>query len=703
MALIAQGPVSLAGKPAVGASDLLRSSSSGFYGASLNVPTQLRLGMRSKSSSGSRSRQGLVSSFNVRAALWPFEKPEPELPRDLERKARGRRVHYTKFRRLRETQKPIRLAFEKPLIQIEKQIALVKKLAEKYGVDASETIAPLMARYQKVRMKTFLNLHPIDRLHIARHPNRPTFLDHILNITDKFMELHGDRAGYDDPAVVSGLGSIDGQTYMFIGQQKGRNTKESIKRNFGMPTPHGYRKALRMMRYADHQGFPIVTFVDTPGAFADLKSEYLGQAEAIAMNLREMFGLKVPVISVILGEGGSGGALAIAVCNKMLMLENSVFFVASPEACAAILWKSAKAIPKAARKLRITARELVKQEIADEVIPEPLGGAHTDPALTSQYIKKYIKKSMEELSKMSPEELLSQRYQKFRKMGNVDEGKTEKPVYTPQSIEQLKMDTDQEFSKAVKAIGFKGTLDSLRQEFKESTSHVQRAVILKKIEEVEHEINQRLPDAPNYSTLKSKRDMLSDMYRTEKNARLQQELDKRFREILDDPQTQKVFNGFKTMIKKSGVKGPKEVDPKVKNLYFHAKMKLQYQLAMVLTSMGLMSNSVAVEKGKLLAKKAFSDEFEGAVDEVVDDITKATEEIIKKTPTLQRKIELLNMELMKVEKNPSSVSEKEIEALEQDINRSLTEALTSQRREETSASPETEEEPMKKVLEETSA
>ncbi|KAJ8433637.1 hypothetical protein Cgig2_026817 [Carnegiea gigantea] len=177
--------------------------------------------------------------------------------------------------------------------------------------------------------KLYRNLTPIQRLNIARHPNRPTCLDHVFNITEKFLELHGDRAGYDDPAMVTGLGTIDGRAYMFIGLQKGRNTKENIERNFGMPTPHGYRKALRMMKYADHHGFPIITFIDTPGAFADVKSEELGQGEAIAQNLRTMFGLEVPIVSIVIGEGGSGGALAIGCANILLMLENAVFYVAS--------------------------------------------------------------------------------------------------------------------------------------------------------------------------------------------------------------------------------------------------------------------------------------------------------------------------------------------------------------------------------------
>jgi len=204
---------------------------------------------------------------------------------------------------------------------------------------------------------------------------------------------------------------------MFIGHQKGRNTKENIHRNFAMPTPHGYRKALRMMRHADHHGFPIISFIDTPGAYAEKQSEEKGQGEAIAHNLRSMFGLKVPVVTVVIGEGGSGGALAIGCCNKMLMLENSVYYVASPEACAAILYKSAKAAPKAAEKLKITAQELCKFKITDEVIPEPLGGAHMDPFEASKQIKNAVMRHMHELLQMSPDEVQRNRIAKFRAIG----------------------------------------------------------------------------------------------------------------------------------------------------------------------------------------------------------------------------------------------------------------------------------------------
>ncbi|PON92038.1 Acetyl-CoA carboxylase, alpha subunit [Trema orientale] len=243
------------------------------------------------------------------------------------------------FKPLAEKPKPFTLAFEKPLVDLEQKITEVQRMAEETSLDFSDQIGALEHKYEQ------------------------------------WVELHGDRAGYDDPAIVTGIGSMDGKSYMFIGHQKGRNTKENIARNFAMPTPHRYQKALRMMKYADHHGIPIVTFVDTPGAFADLKSEELGQGEAIAHNLRTMFSLKVPIVTVVTVEGGSGGALAIACSNKLFMLENSAFYVVGPEACAAILWKSSQAAPK-----------------------EPLGGAHADPVWTSQQIKFAINQAMEMLA-----------------------------------------------------------------------------------------------------------------------------------------------------------------------------------------------------------------------------------------------------------------------------------------------------------------
>ncbi|CAM6064941.1 unnamed protein product [Sphagnum tenellum] len=333
----------------------------------------------------------------------------------------GALAFLNRFKPLPNKPKPFPLPFEHPLIDLENKIDEVRELANKTGMDFSEQIKELEEKYDQVRRDLYLGLTAVQRLSVARHPHRPTFLDHVLNITDKWVELHGDRAGYDDPALVCGIGKMDDMSFMFIGHQKGRNTKENIYRNFAMPTPNGYRKALRMMRHADHHGFPILTFIDTPGAYAGIKAEELGQGEAIAFNLREMFGLSVPIITTVIGEGGSGGALAIGCCDKMLMLENAVYYVASPEACAAILWKTAAAAPLATEALRITGAELQKLDVVDEVIPEPLGGAHSDPLQTSKNIKAVIMKHMHKLLKLEPEMLMKQRVAKFRKMGAVEE------------------------------------------------------------------------------------------------------------------------------------------------------------------------------------------------------------------------------------------------------------------------------------------
>ncbi|XP_057512226.1 acetyl-coenzyme A carboxylase carboxyl transferase subunit alpha, chloroplastic-like [Actinidia eriantha] len=371
-----------------------------------------------------RARFGATRrAFTVSAKVRKGKKREYPWPKDADPNVEGGLLrHLSPFKPLKEKPKPVILEFEKHLVDRQKTIVEVKKLSNETGMDFSDQIIELENKYQQALKDTYTNLTPIQRVYIARHPNRPTFLDHVFNITEKFVELHGDRCGYDDPAIVAGLGSINGRSYMFIGHQKGRNTKENIQRNFGMPTPHGYRKALRMMYYADHHGFPIISFIDTPGAFADIRSEEIGQGEAIANNLRTMFGLRVPVITIVIGEGGSGGALAIGCANKMLMLENAVFYVASPEACAAILWKSAKAAPKAAEALKITAGELCKMRIADGVIPEPLGGAHADPYWTSQQIKTAIVDAMAELVKMDTQDLVKHRMLKYRKIGAFREG-----------------------------------------------------------------------------------------------------------------------------------------------------------------------------------------------------------------------------------------------------------------------------------------
>lgn len=377
------------------------------------------------SSSCSRSRPSSVA-LSVRAKIkkgkmgpeeeypWPEKFPPGEI-------THGALKYLNRFKPLPNPGKPLMLPFERPIADLEHKIDEVRILANETGLDFTDQIAELEARYHQVRQDLYGALTPMQRLSVARHPNRPTFLDHVMNMTDSWIELHGDRGGFDDPALVCGIGSMDGMSFMFIGHQKGRNTKENIHRNFAMPMPNGYRKALRFMRHAEKFGFPILTFIDTPGAYAGVKAEELGQGEAIAVNLREMFGIRVPIIATVIGEGGSGGALAIGCGNKMIMLENAVYYVASPEACAAILWKTSDAAPKAAEALRITAHELQKLDVVDDIIPEPVGGAHSDPVQTSLNIKAMIMKHMKELLKKDPETLLEERSEKFRKIGAIDE------------------------------------------------------------------------------------------------------------------------------------------------------------------------------------------------------------------------------------------------------------------------------------------
>jgi len=311
------------------------------------------------------------------------------------------------------------LDFEKPVAALEQRIAEIRALAEANDIDASEQIQELEAKATSLRQEIFQQLTPMQRLQVARHASRPTTLDYVQTLCDDWMELHGDRLGHDDRAIVAGLAQLEGQPVVVIGHQKGRDTKDNIARNFGMPNPGGYRKALRLMEHAHRFGLPILTFIDTPGAYPGVAAEEQGQGEAIARNLREMFMLEVPVIATVIGEGGSGGALAIGVGNRILMLEHSVYAVASPEACAAILWKDAGKRALAAEALKITAKDLQHLGIVDEIVPEPIGGAHRDPLATAETLKKVIQKHLQELQKLSGRELREQRYQKYRQMGVV--------------------------------------------------------------------------------------------------------------------------------------------------------------------------------------------------------------------------------------------------------------------------------------------
>ncbi|MEQ8975340.1 MAG: acetyl-CoA carboxylase carboxyl transferase subunit alpha [Coleofasciculus sp. C1-SOL-03] len=309
------------------------------------------------------------------------------------------------------------LDFEKPLYELETRINQIRELAQENNVDVSDQIRQLEARAVQLRQEIFSSLSPAQRLQLARHPRRPSTLDYIQAISDEWMELHGDRSGYDDPALVAGIGRLGGRPVVMLGHQKGRDTKDNVARNFGMASPGGYRKAMRLMDHGNRFGMPILTFIDTPGAWAGVDAEKLGQGEAIAYNLREMFRLDVPIICTVIGEGGSGGALGIGVGDRILMLEQAVYTVATPEACAAILWKDAAKAPQAAAALRITAWDLKDLGILDQLVPEPLGSAHSDPLTAAATLKAALLQNLEDLSRLSPKERRELRYQKFRHIG----------------------------------------------------------------------------------------------------------------------------------------------------------------------------------------------------------------------------------------------------------------------------------------------
>ena len=317
------------------------------------------------------------------------------------------------------------LDFEKPIAELEKKLAEWQEFSAINKIDVSDEMKSLQEKIKELMQKTYENLTPWQRVQLARHPQRPYTLDYVEKIFTDFIELHGDRRYSDDAAIIGGFAKFDGKKVMIIGTQKGRNMKENVMRNFGLPQPEGYRKALRLMQLADKAGVPIITFIDTPGAFPGIESEERHIAEAIAVNLRDMFSLKVPVISLIIGEGGSGGAIGIGVGNCILILENAYYSVITPEGCAAILWKDRKYAGQAADALNLTAEKLKELEIADEVILEPFGGAHKNYDATAAAIKKSLKAHLKELSKLSPQKLKDQRYDKFRKMGQFMEGSAE--------------------------------------------------------------------------------------------------------------------------------------------------------------------------------------------------------------------------------------------------------------------------------------
>ncbi|CAH8392637.1 unnamed protein product [Eruca vesicaria subsp. sativa] len=713
MASMSHSSIALGGASA-SASDYLRSSTNGVTGVSLRTLGRAMV-------AATRTKSNLYVTARLKKGK-KFDHPWPSNP---DPNVKGGVLSYlSEFKPLGSAQKPVTLDFERPLVELEKKIVDVRKMAEETGLDFTEQIMTLETKYRQALKDLYTHLTPIQRVNIARHPNRPTFLDHIHNITDKFMELHGDRAGYDDPAIVTGIGTIDGKRYMFIGHQKGRNTKENIMRNFGMPTPHGYRKALRMMYYADHHGFPIVTFIDTPGAYADLKSEEKGQGEAIANNLRTMFGLKVPILSIVIGEGGSGGALAIGCANKMLMLENAVFYVASPEACAAILWQTSKAAPEAAEKLRITSRELVNLNVADGIIKEPLGGAHADPAWTSQQIKKAINENMNEFGEMSGEELLKHRMAKYRKIGVFIEGvpvEPEKKINMKrrdvastnlklegeveklreqilkakatssedveelssevlnEMIEKLRSEIDEEYTKAAKAMGLEERLTATREEFLKANAeeHLMHPALIEKIEKLKEEFNSRLSEAPNHENLKLKLEMLRDFSRAKDasdSASVKREINKRFQEAVARPEVSEKVEAVKAELANSGASSFEELSDELKEKVLMMRRELEAEMVVVLKSMGLELEAVKPNLKDVVEENLVpSENIQEKLEKLNQEITEKIEEVVR-TPEIKSMVELLKVETAKA--SQTADGSQKIEALEQQIKQKIADALS---------------------------
>jgi acetyl-CoA carboxylase carboxyl transferase subunit alpha len=315
----------------------------------------------------------------------------------------------------------IGLDFEKPIIELERKIEELKGFTAREDLDMSGELKKLEAKLAQIKKDTYGNLTPWQRVQLARHPKRPYTLDYIEMFMTDFLEIHGDRHFADDKSLIGGLATIDGERVMVMGHQKGRDTKENLVRNFGSAHPEGYRKAMRLMNMAEKFSLPVITFIDTPGAYPGIGAEERGQAEAIAYNLREMACLQTPIIVFVIGEGGSGGALGIGVGDRIYVLENAYYSVISPEGCAAILWKERTRSPDAARSLKLTAKDLLDMGIIDGIIKEPLGGAHRDPQDAAQNIKAAIKKDLEILKKLPKSKLLEQRYEKFRSIGIFNE------------------------------------------------------------------------------------------------------------------------------------------------------------------------------------------------------------------------------------------------------------------------------------------
>jgi len=309
------------------------------------------------------------------------------------------------------------LEFEKPLAELERQIEDLKRLGVEREIDVESELKGLENRLVTLRAEIYGNLTPIQRVMVARHPRRPYTLDYLSTIFTDFIELHGDRLYRDDPAIVGGWARLNGLSVMVIGHQKGRDTKENLKRNFGMAHPEGYRKALRLMNLAAKFEAPVITLIDTPGAYPGLGAEERGQSEALARNIVEMASLPTPCVAVVIGEGGSGGALALGVADRVLMLENSVYSVISPEGCAAILWKDAAQRERAADALKLTAKDLIAFKVIDEIIPEPVGGAHLDPDAAGEALRSTLIRHVGELRRIKPDKLVRRRAEKFANMG----------------------------------------------------------------------------------------------------------------------------------------------------------------------------------------------------------------------------------------------------------------------------------------------
>ncbi len=349
------------------------------------------------------------------ASLCPFEGGACRAP------ARGAAAERRGSRPADETTTQLAIAvhldFERDIVEIQAQIDKLLDLADRRGIDVTDEVRVLRGKLEELKRRTYQNLKPLEQVYVARHPQRPYTLDYVERIFTDWVELHGDRNFRDDEAIVGGWARLGGTSVMIVGQQKGRDMKENLRRNFGMPHPEGYRKALRLMRQAEKFGRPVITFIDTPGAYPGIGSEERGIGEAIAYNLREMARLRVPVVSAVIGEGMSGGALGIGVTDRILMLEHAIYSVISPEGCAAILWRSAEHKEKAASALRLTAPDLVELGVCDEIVPEPEGGAHSDWDEAARLLELALHRSVKELAKLSKKQLLESRWAKYESIG----------------------------------------------------------------------------------------------------------------------------------------------------------------------------------------------------------------------------------------------------------------------------------------------